>query len=376
MDCCVRLWFMFCEVLLNGVLRIQVRHFGDHFILPAFHLTEEQVNSNSAANHSPLPGTSSIFLLNHRTRLDWIFVFSLGEYARCLKIVLKHDLAKLPGVGWAMQLDAFIFLRRRIAIDLARIQQAVKYLLKLQGSAHILIFPEGTDLSVFGLKRSDAYAKKMNLPLYRYTLHPRTTGFETIIKELGSELGYVYDVTVAYPYALTESELAIALGACPQEVHFHVRRWAASQLPLSDKTVATNSNGIHLANGTSEIPTSTLAQWLQERWAEKEKMLKEYYANPPDERRFPGPEILREDAVIPSGPNRWSPAASALVFFWSLFLLFCFVLVWRYWLVRFYVLAMSTFLVYRGGDSGGLGEWLADLAGFPLDRKSPPPSTD
>lgn len=158
---------------------------------------------------SPSTGTSSLLILNHRTRLDWIFAFSLGRYARHLKVVLKRDLSNLPGVGWAMQMDGFIFLRRRIAVDLARIQQAVEYLLRLQGSAHvrdlndctkshphrlplelvllqILLFPEGTDLSVYGLKKSDLFAAKAGLPRYRYTLHPHTTGFETFVRALGS----------------------------------------------------------------------------------------------------------------------------------------------------------------------------------------------
>ncbi|VDO02477.1 unnamed protein product [Rodentolepis nana] len=137
----------------------------------------------------------------------------------------------------------------------------------------VLMFPEGTDLSAYGLTRSDAYAKKMCLPLYRYTLHPRTTGFESFVRALGPNLGYVYDVTVAYPYAITESELKMALGDCPQEVHFYVRRWAANQLPpLADKPAVTRDD----SSEVSSTP-SPLAKWLQDRWAEKEQMLKDFY---------------------------------------------------------------------------------------------------
>ncbi|VDL58528.1 unnamed protein product [Hymenolepis diminuta] len=131
------LLLMDCGVLLNGVLRIQVRLFGDNFVLPGFSSTEDVNNVCSSEGDDPSSGTSSILVLNHRTRLDWIFALSLGRYARHFKIVLKWDLAKLPGVGWAMQLDSFIFLKRKIALDLARMQQAVRYLLKLQGSAHV-----------------------------------------------------------------------------------------------------------------------------------------------------------------------------------------------------------------------------------------------
>nr|CDS26610.2 lysocardiolipin acyltransferase 1 [Hymenolepis microstoma] len=363
MDCGVRLWCMLSEVLLNGVLRIQVRLFGDSFVFPAFSSFENADTDCNAEGGDFSSGTSSILILNHRTRLDWIFALSLGRYARHLKIVLKQDLANLPGVGWAMQLDSFIFLKRKIALDLARIQQAVKYLLKLQGSAHVLMFPEGTDLSACGLTRSDAYAEKMGLPLYRYTLHPRTTGFESFVRALGSNLGYVYDVTVAYPYAITESELKMALGDCPQEVHFHVRRWAANQLsPLTDKPAVTRDD----SSDVSSTP-SPLAKWLQDRWAEKEKMLKDFYASPPDERRFPSPELVREDAMIPNGQDdNWSPGACVVLAYWIVFLFFSLFIVWRYWLIRIYVIAMTSFFIYRCGHSDGLSGWVADLAGVSL----------
>ncbi|VUZ44639.1 unnamed protein product [Hymenolepis diminuta] len=372
MDCGVRLWCMLSEVLLNGVLRIQVRLFGDNFVLPGFSSTEDVNNVCSSEGDDPSSGTSSILVLNHRTRLDWIFALSLGRYARHFKIVLKWDLAKLPGVGWAMQLDSFIFLKRKIALDLARMQQAVRYLLKLQGSAHVMMFPEGTDLSVYGLTRSDAYAKKVGLPLHRYTLHPRTTGFESFVRAFGSDLAYVYDVTVAYPYALIESELKMAIGECPQEVHFHVRRWAANQLPpLTDKPTVTNSfpdGGSQVDNEVSEVSASSpLAKWLQSRWAEKEKMLKDFYASPPDERRFPGQELVREGAMIANGrDDRWSPGACVVLAYWVFFLLFSLYVIWRYWVIRIYVIAMTTFFVYRCMNSESLSEWIADLAGVPL----------
>ena len=79
-------------------------------------------------------------------------------------------------------------------------------------------------------------------------------------------------MTVAYPYALVESELRIATGHCPQEVHFHVRRWPASQIPKPDSSTPQSTTDESYKN-----VTSPLANWLQERWAEKEQLLKDYY---------------------------------------------------------------------------------------------------
>lgn len=71
------------------------------------------------------------------------------------------------------------------------------------------------------------------------------------------ELRYVYDVTVGYPYVLPESELSMALGECPQEVHYFVRRWPISDIPVS-------------------CPVE-LDNWLNQQWQKKEEMLKAYY---------------------------------------------------------------------------------------------------
>ena len=110
-----------------------MRHFGDEFVPPPIFAGEPEAASERTSAHS------SLLLLNHRTRLDWLFAFCLGRYSRSLKVSLKRELSTLPGVGWAMQLDGFIFLQRRIAVDLARIYQAVEYLLQMQGSAQVRV---------------------------------------------------------------------------------------------------------------------------------------------------------------------------------------------------------------------------------------------
>ncbi|VDQ03991.1 unnamed protein product [Trichobilharzia regenti] len=126
-----------------------------------------------------------MFILNHRTQLDWFFVWGLGDPIHRMKIILKDSLAKVPGAGWAMQCGSFIFLRRRIATDQERLQKTVTYLLDIQDSCQLLIFPEGTNLTKVSIARSDTFAEKNNLPYLRYTLHPRSTGFLHLIKLIG-----------------------------------------------------------------------------------------------------------------------------------------------------------------------------------------------
>ncbi|CAF0997868.1 unnamed protein product [Didymodactylos carnosus] len=62
----------------------------------------------------------TIVILNHRTRLDWMFIwvpYSRFESLKKLKIVLKAELKHIPGPGWAMQHSGFIFLQRVWAKD-------------------------------------------------------------------------------------------------------------------------------------------------------------------------------------------------------------------------------------------------------------------
>ncbi|KAB7496095.1 hypothetical protein Anas_06543 [Armadillidium nasatum] len=65
---------------------------------------------------------SSIILLNHRTRLDWLFFFGALAHrtippAHNCKIVLKSTIKEIPGIGWGMQINHYVFLRRNWNID-------------------------------------------------------------------------------------------------------------------------------------------------------------------------------------------------------------------------------------------------------------------
>lgn len=77
----------------------------------------------------------------------------------------------------------------------------------------------------------------------------------------------VYDVTVAYPDILPSPEINLIYGHIPHEVHYLVRRFN-----LSDLLDITNDN-----RKLDEETNDKLSKWLQNRWLEKENILKEYY---------------------------------------------------------------------------------------------------
>ena len=62
----------------------------------------------------------------------------------------------------------------------------------------LLIFPEGTNLSVNTKRRSDAYGQKVGIPPFRHALLPRSTGLFFCLQQLKGTVDWVYDCTVAY----------------------------------------------------------------------------------------------------------------------------------------------------------------------------------
>ena len=73
----------------------------------------------------------------------------------------------------------------------------------------------------------------------------------------GSMIDAIYDVNVGYPYNLpTAGEMDSLKGDLPPEVHFHVKRHPIATIPI-------NKDG--------------LAKWCEQKWAEKEERLKQFY---------------------------------------------------------------------------------------------------
>ena len=204
---------------------------------------------------------SSLVLLNHRTRLDWLFILSLqARYAtlRRFKISLKYPLRHVLGAGWAMQVAGFLFLKRMFEEDKTRIESLLSHYRKWHCVPQLLLFPEGTDFRQDSHESSKKYARKNDLPEYDYVLHPRTTGFVSIWEYMrdNNNLNQVVDVTVAYPKNLVQNEDDLLTEELPREIHFHVKVYDIHTMP-SDRT--------------------ELSKWLQERWREKEEFLKNFY---------------------------------------------------------------------------------------------------
>ncbi|XP_057596966.1 lysocardiolipin acyltransferase 1 isoform X2 [Hippopotamus amphibius kiboko] len=134
-----------------------------------------------------IPGERSVIIMNHRTRMDWMFLWNClmrYSYLRLEKICLKASLKSVPGFGWAMQAAAYIFIHRKWKDDKCHFEDMIDYFCDIHEPLQLLIFPEGTDLTENSTARSNEFAEKNGLQKYEYVLHPRTTGFTFVVDRL------------------------------------------------------------------------------------------------------------------------------------------------------------------------------------------------
>lgn len=90
----------------------------------------------------------ALIIMNHRTRLDWLFfwnaLFRIDPMLLTTnKISLKGILRFLPGAGFAMATNAFLFLYRQFEKDKNRIDRLIEYFSNGGQNYQILLFPEG-----------------------------------------------------------------------------------------------------------------------------------------------------------------------------------------------------------------------------------------
>ncbi|KAJ8672678.1 hypothetical protein QAD02_003938 [Eretmocerus hayati] len=214
-----------------------------------------------------LPNESAILIMNHRTRTDGLFLIKAMYQAvaprvtsQRLKFIIKATVRHIPFAGWLIQTAGNLFVRRNWKVDEDHLSRWLDYELALNRRCQLVIFPEGTDLTLFTKWRSNKYAKSKGLPEYEYTLHPRSKGFTYLVRRLqqADYLDAIYDITIAYPDRVPQNELDILRGKMPDEVHIHVKRTAQTDLP-KDELV--------------------LRDWLEDCWTQKNRILKEFYAN-------------------------------------------------------------------------------------------------
>lgn len=204
--------------------------------------------------------------------------------------------------------NAFIFLNRNIEQDKRVIENMLRYYKDMKMNYQILLFPEGTDRGERAIKISHTYADTNGLPRYDYVLHPRTTGFNLFLNQMrkseskiscGCALGRyldnyittVYDVSIAYPQHIVESEIELVKGGrFPESVHFDIKRYDVNEI----------------CGNEADKPVDA-SKWLVNLWKAKEARLKKFYmGNEGDQRRFqPSGEAFVWPVKISMQLNLW-----------------------------------------------------------------------
>jgi len=123
-------------------------------------------------------------------------------------IILKESLKHIPVVGWGMRFYSFIFMSRKMSTDQPRLAHRLQKLKEvhlgpMSGTSGfdpmwLLLFPEGTNASDNGRRKSAAWAEKQGIKDMEHVLLPRSTGTFFCLNELKGTVDYVYDCTLAY----------------------------------------------------------------------------------------------------------------------------------------------------------------------------------
>jgi len=276
-----------------------------------------------------LQAEPALLMSNHRTRLDWMLLWSLFARAgtlHMLRIVLKASLKKAPAFGFVMQTLGFLFLQR----DWAKDEPHMIGMLDTYAAGdptQLLIFPEGTDLSESNLKKSHEHAEKFGLPKYQHVLHPRTKGFALCHRHLKDSIKAVYDVTLGFPDSVPQNEKVILEATWPKEVHVHVRR-----VPIA------------------EVP-SDIEAWVAQRFKDKEARLIQ----------FEHDKAFRDTETSCSGAGYGAaPGLHVALAVWALVCWAFFNLLWSYgwvWRLCGFTTVMQVVLTVLGG-ADKLEVWL------------------
>jgi len=123
-------------------------------------------------------------------------------------IILKESLKYIPFIGPGMLFYGFIFLARNWTKDKPRFERSLKKLNTrhsgpLSGSHSLdpmwlIIFPEGTNISINGRAISKKWAEKSGLEDMKHQLLPRSTGLHFTLEQLRDTVDWLYDLTIAY----------------------------------------------------------------------------------------------------------------------------------------------------------------------------------
>lgn len=198
----------------------------------------EKINKTKVlfAGDSVPPRERILLISNHRTEVDWMYMWDLALRKDCLgyvKYILKSSVRNVPIFGWAFYILEFILIERKWELDKPVIESMLATFKDPRDPLWLVLFPEGTDFTEKKCIRSQQFAEEHGLPILSNVLLPRTKGFTASLDSLRGSLDAVYDVTIGYKYRCPLF-MDNVFGVDPAEVHLHIRRVPLNEIPPTE----------------------------------------------------------------------------------------------------------------------------------------------
>uniref|UniRef100_A0A4W5LHQ7 1-acylglycerol-3-phosphate O-acyltransferase 3 n=1 Tax=Hucho hucho TaxID=62062 RepID=A0A4W5LHQ7_9TELE len=126
-----------------------------------------------------------IIILNHNYEIDFLCGWTMCERYGVLgssKVLAKHELLKVPLIGWTWYFLEIVFCKRKWEEDRDTVFRGLDRLKDYPEFMWFLLYCEGTRFTEKKHQISMEVAESKGLPKLKYHLLPRTKGFTTTLK--------------------------------------------------------------------------------------------------------------------------------------------------------------------------------------------------
>lgn len=211
----------------------------------------------------------AIIVLNHNYEIDFLCGWNMAERFGVLgasKVIAKHELLKVPLIGWTWYFLEVVFCKRKWEEDKKAVTNGLNQLKDYPEKMWVLLYCEGTRFTKKKHQLSMEVADSKGLPRLKYHLLPRTKGFTTTVKCLRDTVSAVYDVTLNFRDGQVPTLLDIVKGR-KYKADMSFRRFPVEQIPEDEKECA---------------------DWLHQLYREKDALQEQYNTTG----RFPGNPVI------------------------------------------------------------------------------------
>ncbi|KAH0608058.1 uncharacterized protein H6S33_002110 [Morchella sextelata] len=212
---------------------------------------------------------NAIVIANHVSWTDFYLVQALAVKAGMLgssRYFAKASLRWVPFLGWGMIALGMPMVSRNWVNDRKEFEALFEGIKSAALPIWLIAYSEGTRFTKKKWEDTKTFCESRGKPVFPHVLYPRSKGFVTEVQNLrdgSSHIKHVYDLTLAYSKAGGSGKgfmdaptmwetFAMARVSPPWRFHVHVRRFEIKELPEDEEGLRT---------------------WLEERWAEKSRIL-------------------------------------------------------------------------------------------------------